>query len=108
MDLRQYYKKIHELETKLEDEFPLIVSRESADGGKEGTRTEVARRLAARMVVEGAARLATQEEAKRYRDEVEEKRKAAEQAAAASKLQLTVISAVDLDKLKGRPQPTKG
>jgi hypothetical protein len=108
MDLKLYYQKIRELETKLEDEFPIIVSRESADGGKEGTRAEVPRRVAAKMVVEGLARVATPEEAKKYRDAVEERRKAAEQTAAASRLQLTVISAVDLEKLKGKSQPAKG
>jgi hypothetical protein len=107
MDLKQYYHKIRELEVKLEDAYPIIVSLETGDGGKAGTRAEVPRRLAAKMVVEGTAQLATSEEAKQYREEVEVKRKAAEQTAAASKLQLTVISAVDLEKLRGKTQPSK-
>ena len=39
-------------------EFPLVVSVETSDGGKGGTKTEVPRRLAAKLLVEGQARLA--------------------------------------------------
>src|ERR1035441_7124302 len=53
MDLQVYYQKIRETEAKMADEFPLVVSMETADGGKSGTTTEVPRRLAAKMLVEG-------------------------------------------------------
>ena len=59
MDLRGYYQKIKEVEAKIADAFAVIVSLESPDGGKAGTQTEVTRSLAARMIVNGRARLAT-------------------------------------------------
>ena len=59
MDLRVYYQKIKEVESKIADAFAVIVSLESPDGGKAGTQTEVTRSLAARMIVNGLARLAT-------------------------------------------------
>ena len=107
MDLRLYYQKIRELESKIESEFPLVVSLETGNGGRPGARTEVARRLAAKMLLDGSARLATAEEAQQHREESEEARKAALHAAAASKLQLTVVSAADLERFKGKAPLSK-
>ena len=108
MDLRVYYQEICELESKIESEFPLVVSLETGNGGKQGARTEVARRLAAKMLLDGSARLATPEETQQYREDSEEARKSALHAAAASKLQLTVVSAADLERFKGKAQSSKG
>ena len=58
MDLRGYYQKIREVESTIADAFAVIVSLESPDGGKAGTQTEVTRSLAARMIVNGLAKLA--------------------------------------------------
>ena len=91
MDLKRYYEKIREVEAKIADEFPVVVSREMADGGKEGTHTEVARRLAARMIVEGLARLASATERDAFRALQAEACLLAEQVAAASKVQLAVL-----------------
>jgi hypothetical protein len=100
MDLKHYYQKIREAESKLLDEFPVVVSRETGDGGKDGTLTEVGRRLAARMLVEGAARLATAEERDGFHTAQAEARRIAEQQAAASKVQFAVLSSAELEKLK--------
>jgi len=62
MDLRGYYQKIKEVESKIADAFALIVSLESPDGGKAGTQTEVTRSLAAKMIVNGLAKLVTAED----------------------------------------------
>ncbi len=88
MDLRVFYQKVRETETGIADEFPVIVSRETGDGGKEGAMTEVPRRLAATMVVDGRARLATATELASYRDVMAEARRQAEQAAVANRLQI--------------------
>ena len=100
MDLRLYYEKIRAMEAKLPDEFPILVSNETTDGGKDGTKTEVPRKIAARLLVEGLARLATKEEVKAYREFLTESKRVADQIAAAAKLQLTVVSTSDLDRLK--------
>jgi len=101
MDLQVYYQKIREAESKIPEEFPLVVSAETNDGGKGGTITEVPRRIAAKLMIEGQARLATKEEAKAHREAVAEAKRAADRAAAAAKVQLTVLSTTELDKLRG-------
>jgi hypothetical protein len=71
MDLRGYYQKIREIEAKIAEAFAVIVSLESSDGGKAGTQTEVSRALAAKMIVEGLARLATPEEKRAFESQRE-------------------------------------
>ncbi len=100
MDLQLYYQKIREMETKIADEFALVVSLETSDGGKSGRKTEVPRRLAAKLLVEGQVRLATKDEAKTHRESLAEALRLAERAAAAAKLQLTVLSTNELDRLR--------
>jgi hypothetical protein len=108
MDLRVYYQKIREMESTIADEFPVVVSRETADGGKRGTRTEVPRHIAARLVVEGVAEVAKPEEVAAFRAALVEAKRVADQASASTKLQLTVLSAADLEDLKGKPRGPKG
>jgi hypothetical protein len=107
MDLQVYYQKIREMETKVADEFPLVVSMETTDGGKVGTKTEVPRRLAAKMLVEGMARLATKEEAKAHREGLAEAKRAVDREAAAARVKLTVLSATDLERLRGEARSNK-
>jgi hypothetical protein len=107
MDLQVYYQKIREMEKTIVDEFPLLVSMETADGGKCGTKTEVPRRLAAKLLVEGLARLASKEELKAYRELLAEAKRVAERAAAAARLQLTVLSTMELDRLRSEARSTK-
>ena len=105
MDLKIYYQKIRETEAAIEEDFPIIVGQESPNGGAGATPTEVRKSLAAKLVVEGVARLATATEAKAFRDSQAEARRAAELAAAAAKVQLTVVTAAELEKLKGASKP---
>jgi D-serine deaminase-like pyridoxal phosphate-dependent protein len=62
MDLKTYYQKIKEIESKIPDPFAVIVSLDTGDGGRAGIQTEVSRALAAKMIVEGIARMATADE----------------------------------------------
>jgi len=107
MDLQVYYQKMRELEGKIADEFPLIVSVETQDGGKVGVKTEVPRRLAAKLVIDGQARLATKEESKGHREALAEAKRIAERAAAAERLQVTVLSTTELDKLRSEARGHK-
>jgi hypothetical protein len=100
MDLRHYYEKIRAVEAKIDEEFALVVSNATADGGKAGTFTEVAKRLAARLIVEGLARLATEVEKKLFHEEMAEARRVAEQEAATSRVQLAVLSTSELERLR--------
>jgi hypothetical protein len=105
MDLRSYFQKIREVEAKIVEEFAVVVSEATADGGKPGTLTEVIRRVAAKLIVDGLARLATHEEANAFQTAQAEAKRAADQAAAASKLQLTVLSSDELDQIKSAVKP---
>ena len=107
MDLRNYYQQLRQAETSIADEFVIIVSNATPDGGKAGMRIEVARAVAARLIVEGRARLATTEESESYRAELCELKQRAEQAAAAARGQVTVISDAELRGLRERPRPQK-
>lgn len=80
MDLRAYYQKIRKIEAEIKDPEVVIVSRETPDGGKPGMRTDVPRGLAARLIAEDKADLATPEDAARFRSEVEATWKTAQEA----------------------------
>ncbi len=107
MDLKLYYQKIREAESKITEAFPIVVSNETADGGKPGVPTEVTPGIAARMLVEGAVRLATAQEAQAFRAAQAEAKRVADQEAAAAKVQFTVLSTAELNKLKGVSKSSK-
>lgn len=101
MDLQIYYKKIREAEDSLNDPSVVLVSLETPEGGRVGVRTEVPRRIAAKMIVEGRARLASAEEVHDFQEQKLEAKRQADQVAAASRMQFAVISSSELKKLKG-------
>ncbi len=107
MDLQVFYKKIRAMEESIKDPSVVLVSLETPDGGREGVRTEVPRRIAATMIVEGFARLATADEARDFQLEKSEAKRAADQLSAASRMQFAVISPNELRRLKGGGQPSK-
>ena len=92
MDLKVYYQRLRQIEAELKAPQALVVSLETPDGGRAGVFTEVPKTLAAKLIVEGGARLATEEEASEFREQVAEARLKAEQAATASRIQVTVVS----------------
>jgi hypothetical protein len=100
MDLQIYYRKIREIEQSLSTPSVVVVSQDTPDGGREGVFTEVPRRTAAKMIVEGSAHLATEEEATAFRERNAEAKIRADQVAAASRMQFTVVSQSDLRRLK--------
>jgi coenzyme F420-reducing hydrogenase beta subunit len=107
MDLRLYYTKVREAVSKIESDFPVLVSKETTDGGKGGILTEVARNLAAKMLVDGVARLADALETEAYQKQQAELRRIAEQKATAAKVQVAVLSAEEFTTLRDLT-PSKG
>lgn len=105
MDLKRYYQKIRDIESTILDPFVVVVSLETPDGGKPGALTEVPPRVAAKMVVDGSARLANPEETQRLRDALAEAQRAAEQAAAVGRVQLTVLPTDELNRLREAARP---
>jgi hypothetical protein len=107
MDLRAFYQKLRQLERSIVEPHVVISSEETPDGGRAGVLTETPRELAARLVVEGKARLATPEEAQKFREEAAEAKRLTEQAIAASRVQVTVLSEADLRGLRSAGRATK-
>jgi hypothetical protein len=101
MDLQIYYKNIRDAEEGMKEPSVVVVSRETPDGGRSGVYTEVSRRVAAKMIVDGSARLSTPEESAGFYEQKAEAKQKADQLAAASRMQFTVISPSELRKLKG-------
>jgi hypothetical protein len=93
MDLKSYYQKIRETHSKIGQPFPIVVSHETQDGGKPGVMTEVPCAVAAKMVVEGTARLATPKEEEAFRTARSEAKREADAAAEAAKVQMTLVPA---------------
>jgi hypothetical protein len=78
MDVRVYFQKLRKIEAAIPEPYVVIVSRETPDGGKPGVKTNVARSLAAKLIVEDQATLATPEETAQFRAEMERQRQEAE------------------------------
>lgn len=79
MDLRVYYQRIRAVQADLTEPCVVIVSKETPDGGKAGVKTDVPKALAARMIVEDRAVLASPEETAQFRGEVAQRWRDAEE-----------------------------
>ncbi len=106
MDLRMFYQKLRKIEQEIAEPHVVVVSNETPDGGRAGQKSEVSRNLAARLVVEGKARLASPEEGAEYRNLVDQARQDAEQRALAQKIQVNVVSEADIRMIKTTPART--
>ncbi len=102
MDLRAYYKRIREVEDSIPTEFVVVVGLDTPDGGKAGTRAEVAKPVAAKLIAEGRSRLASAEETEEYQELQAESRRAAEAFAASQRMQVTIVPSTEI-----RHRPTK-
>ncbi len=107
MDLRVYFQKLKQLETTIEEVFPIIVSHETPDGGKPGVFTQVNKSSAAKLVLEGKARLATLEEAEQFSSQMIKEKEEAHRAALAGRVQLNLVSEQDLRAIKTVLKGTK-
>lgn len=92
VDLKQYFKKIREVEARLEEEYPIVTSLETPDGGRAGIVCEVAREVAAKMIVEGRAAIATEEQREEYRRQQAEAKAMLEKAELAKRVQVAIIA----------------
>jgi hypothetical protein len=101
MDLRGYYRKVREIEASIDEEFPVIKSLATEDGGNAGQLTEVTRAIAARMVNDGIAVMAPPDEVREFRRLAEEARQQEEQRRRAAEIQFTILSEADLRTLQG-------
>ncbi|HYM09899.1 MAG TPA: hypothetical protein VEU62_04170 [Bryobacterales bacterium] len=105
MDLKAYYRKLRDTEKSLRDEFVVLKSRATADGGVAGRLTEVTRAVAAKMLVDGTADVAEKQEAEAFRQKRLEEKEQEEQKRVAAKVQFTVLTESDLRALQ---KPARG
>jgi hypothetical protein len=105
MDLQLHYTKIRQEESRMADEFPVIVSNETSDGGKAGVFAEVTRRIAARFITMGLARLANGEEKKIFEDTRAEARRIAIEVAQRATLSATALTLSGLEHLRAVERP---
>lgn len=96
MDLKQYFKKIKDTEETIREQYPLIVSLETTDGGKAGVAVEVSRREAAKALVENRAVLADEQQKKEYFEREAARKKSAEKSELSRRLQIAIISDSDV------------
>jgi hypothetical protein len=102
MDLRGYYRKVREAETALSGEHFVMVSLATSEGGKAGVLTEAPRALAARLIAEGRAIVATEEEARGFYEAIREARARYEDEEIAKRVQVMVIPSHDLKNQRER------
>jgi hypothetical protein len=92
MDLRAYYTKIREVEAQLEGDHQVVVSLATSEGGKPGVRTEVPRAIAAKLIAEGRARVASDEEKSEFHEAHREARELFKGEQAARSMQVVVMT----------------
>jgi hypothetical protein len=107
MDLRMFYQKLRKIEQEITDEHVVVVSHETSDGGRPGQLSEAPRSIAARLLVEGRAHLATAEESAAFRAASQRALEDAQQRLMAEKVQVNVISDADLRALKSASRVDK-
>lgn len=103
MDLKTYYQRIREVAATIASESVVLVSRATPGGGRAGCLTEVPREVAARMLVEGVADLATEAEAARFTQETRNLQAEEESRRAAARIQVSVISEKQARALSPKP-----
>ena len=107
MNLTGFFKKLREVEDAILEAFPIVVSVATPDGGKAGSFAEVSRRIAAGLITQGLARLAEDAETRLFRKQQSEAKAAADRAAAAAKLQVSVVPTSELMELKAAAKTRK-
>ena len=107
MDLTAFYQSIRAAAAGIEEPFPIGMSMATAAGGREGTPIEVTRQVAAKMIVEGTAQIANPAEARRFRERQAEAKRQSDQAVAAARVQMTVVTTAELDRLRNAGKRAK-
>ena len=97
MDVKHYYRKIREIESSLSEAYVLVISLETADGGKAGVISEVTRSVAAKLIVEGRAVMADQTEQENYRAQQAEAQKIAQKRELARRVHVAIIADPNID-----------
>lgn len=92
MDLKTYYQRIREFAAGIPGESAVIVSLATPEGGRAGLLTEVPKEVAARMLADGIASLAGEEEAARFHQQAQVRREEEEHRRAAARIRVSFIT----------------
>jgi hypothetical protein len=103
-----YFHKIRQVESRITEPHVVVVSMETPDGGKAGVFTEVTRQNAAKLVVEGWARLATEEETAQFRAELVEAKRRFDEEQAASQVKFAIVPDHEYRGIKSGSRSNKG
>ncbi len=107
MDLKVYYRNVRKIEEKIDGADAVVVSCETPDGGRAGVLTEVSKRMAAQLVADGRARLASEESATKYREDLDEVRQRALEERAATRVRVAVIPESELKAKRVAQRPAR-
>jgi hypothetical protein len=107
MDLRMFYQKLRKIEQEIVDSHVVVVSHETSDGGRPGQFVEVSRGIAARLILEGRAHVATPEESAQFHAAAQKALQEAQERLMADKVQVNVISDADLRAIKSASRAEK-
>jgi hypothetical protein len=99
MDVKTYYQKIRDTEAAIVADYVIVISKATDDGGKSGVPVQVSRQVAAKMLVEGSAVLATNSQTNAFQQQQTTDLKAAQDVAESAKVSVTMVSSTDLKKL---------
>ncbi len=105
MDLKIYYRNVRKIEEKIDGADAVVVSCETPDGGRAGVLSEVPKRMAARLVADGRALIASEESAAKYREGLEQIRQRALEERAAHCVRVAVIPESELKAKRGAQRP---
>lgn len=100
MDLRQYFQKLRAIEAAIPGEHAVVVSLETSDGGRPGQLSEVSRAVAARLVAQGKAVLASEEKTGEFKSAICEAKAAADELSMRDHIHLSVLQESDIEKLR--------
>ena len=107
MDLTAFYRKIKQIEKEIESDYVVVVSNETPDGGIAGRTSNVPKGVAARLVVEGKARLATPEESERHKGQTAQAIEAGKKREVLGRAQIRLLSDGDIEALRSALRPAR-
>jgi hypothetical protein len=91
MNMKTYYKKLREVEASLPDEV-VLVSKDTPEGGRGGRFTEAPRHVAARLITEGVAERASDEDAAAFVNATREAHAEELRKRAAASIQVSIVT----------------
>ena len=91
MDPKEFYRRVRQTASTIEEPYVVVCSQETTDGGQAGVLSYVNRETAARLLVRGFAVLATPEQSETYFAEDRQRRQSFEAAQWRNRIHVAVV-----------------